>query len=103
MNSTTASSERVLLIGGAGFLGSALASHLQSLGHFVGVLDFFVNHDAQSDIDLTAIRAYRQSLLKNAQVVQGDATDPNCVMAAFEAIRPTRVGHGCVALYPAGS
>lgn len=73
--------ERVLITGGAGFIGSALSSHLQQQGYEVHVLDdlsFGLRHLAG---------------VPDERFHQVDIRDREAVMAAFQAVKPVRVLH----------
>jgi len=60
---------RILITGGAGFIGSSLAAHLLSRGHQVAAFD----HSA----------AKAKRLLKGCVFIGGDVTDPAAVAAAI--------------------
>lgn len=61
---------KILVTGGAGFIGSAVAHRLSSLGHAVVVID---NFNSYYDVSLKHARV--ESLLKGVEVIEGDITD----------------------------
>jgi UDP-glucose 4-epimerase len=85
--------ERILLIGGAGFIGSALAAALIHRGHEVSVLDCFRQYSDPFTADYTAAMGYRAGLLSGARLLRGDACNPLDVLNAFETAIPDRVVH----------
>jgi UDP-N-acetylglucosamine/UDP-N-acetyl-alpha-D-glucosaminouronate 4-epimerase len=66
-------SRRVLVTGGAGFIGSHLVEALLGQGHMVRVLDNFATG--------TAGRVHR-----SADLIEGDIRDPNAITSAFRGI-----------------
>lgn len=71
---------RVLITGGAGFIGSHVADHVLAGGHDVAVLD-----------DLSSGR--RENLPNAAHFYEADICDLDAVQAAFNEFRPTHVSH----------
>ncbi len=71
---------RVLVTGGAGYIGSATAAYLLAAGHEVIVYD-------------SLIRGFRAAVPEGAVFVQGDIGDPAALSAAFKAYRPEAVMH----------
>ncbi len=71
---------RVLVTGGAGFIGSNVVDRLIALGHEVAVLD-----------DLSS--GFREFVHPAAQFHHGDITDPAAVEGCFAAFRPELVDH----------
>jgi UDP-glucuronate 4-epimerase len=69
---------KILVTGGAGFIGSALAKRLLASGHTVVVLD---NFNEYYDIQLK--RARQEALLSGIEVVEGDITDKVCLQELF--------------------
>jgi UDP-glucose 4-epimerase len=76
-----AMAEKVLITGGAGFIGSALCAHMQHAGFDVHVLD-----------DLSFGRRHLAPV-GDDHFHQADIRDRSAVMAVFDAVRPTRVLH----------
>ena len=74
-------SKKVLITGGAGFIGSALSKHLQELGHDVFVLD-----------DLSFGRRELAGV-PDARFFQCDIRDRKAVNEVFDAMRPNWVLH----------
>lgn len=85
--------ERILLIGGAGFIGAHLARELSERGRDVAVLD---DDRAWTDEEEAAARARawrRRALLHDAELHHGAADDPLTLTAVLTAIRPEAVVH----------
>jgi dTDP-L-rhamnose 4-epimerase len=70
-------SERILITGGAGFIGSHLARHLLREGHEVRVLD-------RLDPQVHPTRERPSYLEDEVELIQGDVRDPAAVEAALE-------------------
>lgn len=87
------SAERVLIVGGAGFLGAALTQSLTRQGYHVTVLDAYRQASDPFTADYTAAMAYRRNQLADADLRRGDACDPTDMLTAFEAAQPDRVVH----------
>lgn len=85
--------ERILIIGGAGFVGSALAAALTRDGHEVTVLDCFRQYSDPFTADYSAALAYRTGLLVGTTVLRGDACEPFDLLEAYETSCPDRVVH----------
>jgi len=71
---------RVLVTGGAGYIGSATAAHFLHAGHDVIVYD-------------TLERGYRDAVPRDAVFVQGDVGEASALKAAFEQHQPDAVAH----------
>lgn len=69
---------QILVTGGAGFIGSALARRLCDDGHTVVVID---NFNEYYDVQLK--RARERELLTGVEVVEGDITNKNDLYAVF--------------------
>lgn len=77
---------RVLITGGAGFLGSNIAEHLIASGHQVLLIDNFATG-----------RRDNLKTLASIEVVEGSVADQGLVDAAFDKFRPTHVLHAAAA------
>lgn len=77
---------RVLITGGAGFLGSNIAEHLLQSGHQVLLIDNFA----------TGRRDNLKSLA-SVELVEGSVADQKLVDSAFEKFKPTHVLHAAAA------
>lgn len=84
---------RVLLVGGAGFIGSALAERLTNDGAQVTVVDDYRQFGDPFTADYTAAMTYRSSQLDGATILRADASDPVEMLSAFDVCRPTHVVH----------
>lgn len=71
---------RVLVVGGAGYIGSATAAHLLEAGHEVLVYDSLVH-------------GYRDAVPGGAGFVRGDLADCDALAAAFDEFQPGAVMH----------
>lgn len=71
---------RILVIGGAGYIGSATSAHFLDAGHEVIVYD-------------NLSHGYRDAIPEGAAFVQGDICDRAALDAAFAAHRPDAVAH----------
>jgi UDP-glucose 4-epimerase len=71
---------RILVIGGAGYIGSATAAYWLAAGHEVIVYD-------------NLVRGYRKAVPNGATLVVGDIGDRAVLNAAFEHHRPDAVAH----------
>ncbi|MDA8597025.1 SDR family NAD(P)-dependent oxidoreductase [Candidatus Pacebacteria bacterium] len=71
---------KILVTGGAGFIGSAVAKRLSEAGHDVVVVD---NFNEYYDVELK--RARERELLPGAKVVEADITNASAMDALFSA------------------
>ena len=71
--------KRVLIVGGAGFIGSHLADHLLGEGHFVRILD-------ELDPQVHGVAARPSELAVDAEFVRGDVRDRRTVDKALRRI-----------------
>ncbi|MBA4603651.1 NAD-dependent epimerase/dehydratase family protein [Thermoactinomyces mirandus] len=86
-------SETVLIIGGAGFIGSKLSQVLRNEGHKVVVLDNFQQYSNPLEINYASVLAYRKQLLEGCEIVRGDATVSFDLINVIENFKPDRVIH----------
>ncbi len=71
---------KILVTGGAGFIGSAVTSRLVSCGHDVVVLDNFNQY-----YDVALKRARQKAFLPDIEVVEGDITNADDTETLFAA------------------
>ncbi len=71
---------KILVTGGAGYIGSATAAHFMRAGHSVVVFD-------------NLSRGHREAVPEGAVFVQGDVNDRSALQAVFRAHRPDAVAH----------
>lgn len=85
--------ETILIIGGAGFIGSKLAQVLKESGHKVVILDNFIQYSSPLDINYSSVLAYRKQLLDGCEIIRGDATVVFDLMKVIERYKPDRIVH----------
>src|SRR5262245_25158768 len=85
---------RVLVAGGAGLLGTALAQALLSEGHSIALADVF--DDSGDGADLKEERAERLSRHREARVIRGDLTDAAFVESTLGETRPAAIVNAAV-------
>lgn len=78
---------KVLVVGGAGYIGSNLCLKLANLGYDLAIIDDFFNADKSNIAKLS------KALNKEIDVKEGNACDKNFLDEAFESIRPDIVVH----------
>lgn len=81
-------SKNILVTGGAGFIGSAVAQRLRSDGHEVVVIDNFNDY---YDVELK--RARQRELLDGVEVIEGSITDITLLEKLFSDHRFDAVAH----------
>jgi nucleoside-diphosphate-sugar epimerase len=85
--------ERILVIGGAGFVGSATAARLAAASHEVTVYDAFRRVSDPLMEDWSAALAYRRTLLRDCGIVRGDAACALELSRTLDKVRPDRIIH----------
>ncbi len=83
-------SERYLVTGGAGFIGSNLVDRLLKDGHHVTVLD---NFDPFYEREVKQANLWRAAREPRFRLVEGDVTDPAAVETAWRTADPQAVIH----------
>ena len=89
---------KILVTGGAGFIGHALVAKLERQGHQVSIVDNFTNYGIISNVELVPLHQERISLFQTRDVHKVDIRDCNLLYKVFEELRPDMVIH-CAA-YP---
>jgi nucleoside-diphosphate-sugar epimerase len=85
---------RVLVTGGAGFIGSHLVKRLHALGHAVVVLDNLRRYCAPlTRVEHLALADRLGALRATCELVEGDAADPRVMAGVLKTYRPTHVAH----------
>jgi nucleoside-diphosphate-sugar epimerase len=85
---------RVLVTGGAGFIGSHVTSQLVELGHEAVVLDPLRSHGRPEHEPI--LRYRREVLLRGAELIEGSTEDKEALRRVFEETRPDAIVHAGV-------
>jgi nucleoside-diphosphate-sugar epimerase len=85
---------RVLLTGGAGFIGCHVAGQLLEKGHEVAIYDSFVNYVYPlNQVHIDNIVNRLEPVEKNVKIYRGGTHDHDCLRRALMDFRPQRVIH----------
>jgi len=84
---------KILVTGGAGFIGAYLCSRLQALGHYVVVLDALRPYAWPDEPEYARERSLRSALILGAQFEEIDLLDPKAVEACLIRHAPEVVVH----------
>jgi nucleoside-diphosphate-sugar epimerase len=84
---------KILVTGGAGFIGHAVVAKLEKQGHDVCILDNFTNYGIIPEREITALHAERLDRLKTKSVHRVDIRDFHEVSKVFEECLPDVVIH----------
>jgi UDP-glucuronate 4-epimerase len=84
---------RVLVTGGAGFIGSHVVEALLLLGHEVAILDNFNDYYSPAIKRSNISEIEDRFGLDSFQLFEGDMSDPAFSQQVFESFRPTHVIH----------
>lgn len=85
--------ERVLIIGGAGFIGSKICAELIKRNINVAVFDNFTQYSDPLYVNYSEVLSYRKQLIQGANVYSGDATVIFDLMKVIREYKPTRIIH----------
>lgn len=89
---------KLLITGGAGFIGHNVVRVLEAQGHTVSVIDNFTNYGIIPDSELVPLHQQRMSRIATQQIYTVDIRDQLAVASIFEQFDPDVVIH-CAA-YP---
>ncbi|HLG65925.1 MAG TPA: NAD(P)-dependent oxidoreductase [Ktedonosporobacter sp.] len=86
-------SEKILVIGGMGLIGSKVTSILASQGHAVTIFDNFQQFSDPRDFDYFSALSYRKQLLSQYKYsfIRGDSAQTTDLLNAFHKVEPDRV------------
>jgi len=84
---------KILVTGGAGFIGHAIVAKLERQGHDVCVIDNFTNYGVVPEKEMSALHEERLARLKTKNVHRVDIRDCRDVSNVFEECRPDVVIH----------
>ena len=84
---------KILVTGGAGFIGHAVVAKLEKQGHDVCILDNFTNYGVVPEKEMSALHKERLSKLKTKNIHRVDIRESHEVNQVFEECRPDVVIH----------
>lgn len=86
-------SERVLILGGAGFIGSKLSQKLIKKGLSVAIMDTFTQYSNPLEVNYSEAIKYRSNLIQGAKIYISDATVIHDLKRVCEEFNPSRIVH----------
>lgn len=86
-------SERILILGGAGFIGSKLTQKLLQNGHSVAIMDTFSQYSSPLEVNYSEAIKYRKKLIDGAKIYIADATISYDLERVCKEFCPNRIVH----------
>lgn len=84
---------KILVTGGAGFIGHGVVAKLEKQGHVVCILDNFTNYGIITEAEIAPLHKERLSKLKTTSIHRVDITNYHDVSQVFEECLPDIVIH----------
>ncbi len=85
--------EKVLIIGGAGFIGSKLCEVLVSAGHKVAIIDNFIQYSDPLEVNYSTSLEYRKKMFNKVKIYRADATVAFDLQKCLDDFKPDRIVH----------
>jgi UDP-glucose 4-epimerase len=87
--------ERILVVGGAGFIGSHICKKLVKLGHEVAIFDLFLQYLPSAEYNYQDVLQYRLKDLieKGVKINRGDVRYKENIENVIDDFRPSRIIH----------
>ena len=85
--------EKVLIIGGAGFIGSKLCENLVNSGYKVAIIDNFIQYSSPVDVNYSTSIEYRKKMFNNVKIYRADASIAYDLQKCLDDFKPDRIVH----------
>lgn len=85
--------EKVLVLGGAGFIGTRFCQKLKHAGCCVAILDSFVQYSNPLEVNYSIALEYRKPFLDGVAIFRGDATVYSDMRKCLDEFLPDRIVH----------